>query len=63
MLRIDLPLIGTEIGQLRALLSQTAAPGSVQGKLISRIDAALEEATRSRRPREERGHLRIRRDT
>lgn len=50
---IDLTLRDDEAHDLRAVLEQTARPGSLQTTLIHRIDAALEEAKRPRRKRKE----------
>jgi hypothetical protein len=46
---LDLKLRDDEASDLRELLTQTAAPGSLQTRLISRIDAAIEAEKRPRR--------------
>lgn len=46
--RVELKLHDDEASDLRELLCQTARPGSLQSRLIQRLDAALEEATRIR---------------
>ena len=45
---LDLKLRDDEASDLRELLCQTARPGTLQSRLIQRLDAALEEATRIR---------------
>lgn len=48
---VDLKLSAADLHILRALLTQTNAPDSFQRRLIKQIDCALDELSRSRRPR------------
>ena len=43
-----------EAHDLRAILEQNASPGSFQSRLLQRLDAAVDEAKRTRFPRASR---------